>query len=382
MGSVYVRDALLDPNPATADDYRRQLEETYRAADEALQQYVPVVDSPAEHERIARLRREIDEFRQHDARGARHRQPPLAGRSARLCCAPQIMPKREGVIRVSEEVQALNRSAFVQQQRDIAALYRAHAAPRLADPRPRARRQPRHRAARHALCRPAREPHPAPAAARRRERARSAAAVRQADHRAGRGAAQHRARAARRSRPGADRDQSRAGGRAALDRGRRRRRRTRSRTRGRSPTARCTPCAICRTCSIRRCSTTSACRRRSTGTCEGFGRRHGVRIELLQDRMDERLHARNRGRRLPDRPGGADQRRQARAGDRPAASTCSGCRNTLLVTIEDDGVGFDPTDGAAAGRAARPRPGRHPRARVAAARHSCGSRARRARARG
>ena len=35
------------------------------------------------------------------------------------------MPKREGVIRVTEEAQALNRSAFVQQQNEIASVYRA-----------------------------------------------------------------------------------------------------------------------------------------------------------------------------------------------------------------------------------------------------------------
>src|SRR4051812_14790449 len=52
MASVYVRDALLDPNPATADEYKRQLEESYRAADEALRAYVPVVDVPGEQERI------------------------------------------------------------------------------------------------------------------------------------------------------------------------------------------------------------------------------------------------------------------------------------------------------------------------------------------
>jgi hypothetical protein len=44
LGSVYVRDALLDPNPATAADYRQRLEETYRAVNQALQQYVPVLD--------------------------------------------------------------------------------------------------------------------------------------------------------------------------------------------------------------------------------------------------------------------------------------------------------------------------------------------------
>src|ERR1044072_7459449 len=54
MGSVYVRDALLDPNPATADEYRRQLEESYRLADEALRGYVPVIDVPGEEERVLR----------------------------------------------------------------------------------------------------------------------------------------------------------------------------------------------------------------------------------------------------------------------------------------------------------------------------------------
>src|ERR1041385_3240450 len=41
LGSVYVRDALLDPDPSTADTYRRQLEDTYRAVVSALDQYVP-----------------------------------------------------------------------------------------------------------------------------------------------------------------------------------------------------------------------------------------------------------------------------------------------------------------------------------------------------
>src|SRR5678815_541493 len=63
MGSVYVRDALLDPNPATADEYRRQLQESYRTADEALRGYVPVLDVPGEQERVGRLRRELDDFR-------------------------------------------------------------------------------------------------------------------------------------------------------------------------------------------------------------------------------------------------------------------------------------------------------------------------------
>lgn len=124
MGSVYVRDALLDPNPATAEEYRRQLEESYRTADEALKGYVPVVDVPGEQMRIDRLRREIEDFRRtlFEVLGTDSREWPA---EARTLLRRRIMPKREGVMHISEEVQALNRSAFVQQQLDIASLYRA-----------------------------------------------------------------------------------------------------------------------------------------------------------------------------------------------------------------------------------------------------------------
>src|SRR6185369_14200435 len=63
LGSVYVRDALLDPDPTTATAYRRRLEDSYTAVDQALQQYVPVLDSAAEREHVTRLREEIADFR-------------------------------------------------------------------------------------------------------------------------------------------------------------------------------------------------------------------------------------------------------------------------------------------------------------------------------
>jgi signal transduction histidine kinase len=123
MGSVYVRDALLDPNPSSAAAYRIQLEESYRAADEALGRYEPVIDVPGERNRIARLRREVDSFRrtllevlETDSRSWPTTAPALL--------RGRIMPKREGVMRISRQVQSLNRSALVQQQKDISALYR------------------------------------------------------------------------------------------------------------------------------------------------------------------------------------------------------------------------------------------------------------------
>ena len=62
LGSVYVRDALLDPDPQSSPGYRHQLIETYDAVNAALGQYIPVLDTAADRDQALRLRREIDDF--------------------------------------------------------------------------------------------------------------------------------------------------------------------------------------------------------------------------------------------------------------------------------------------------------------------------------
>jgi signal transduction histidine kinase len=124
MGSVYVRDALLDPDPAATEEYRRQLQETYKEIDRALRQYVPVLDSQIERRRVAELAGEIEQFRATmlDVLASDSTRWPT---EARLLLRSRIVPKRDDVIRVSEDVQAMNRSAFVQHQ---AAMADVHAA--------------------------------------------------------------------------------------------------------------------------------------------------------------------------------------------------------------------------------------------------------------
>jgi signal transduction histidine kinase len=122
LGSVYVRDALIDPEPTPDDDYRHRIEATFRAVDSALQEYEPILDSPAELQRIERLRREIGSFR--DAmldivateKSARPSNPLplLQGR---------VVPGRDVVLDVSDQVQRLNRSAYVRQQATVADVF-------------------------------------------------------------------------------------------------------------------------------------------------------------------------------------------------------------------------------------------------------------------
>jgi signal transduction histidine kinase len=122
LGSVFVRDALLDPDVSAAPDYRRQLESSYHTIDEALQQYVPVLDSEMERTEVARLRGEIADSRR-TMLDVLDSDPHRWALDARELLRTRVVPKRELVIRLSEEAQTLNRGAFVQQQSAIAAVY-------------------------------------------------------------------------------------------------------------------------------------------------------------------------------------------------------------------------------------------------------------------
>jgi signal transduction histidine kinase len=122
VASVLVRDALLDPDRGTTAAYRLQVDDAFSAVDDALTRYVPVLDSQAEGEHVAQLRQAIEQFRKtldEVLDSDRTRWPIDAG----LLLSSQIVPRRQGVLRVSEEIQALNRNAFVQQQSAMSTAY-------------------------------------------------------------------------------------------------------------------------------------------------------------------------------------------------------------------------------------------------------------------
>jgi signal transduction histidine kinase len=123
LASVFVRDALLDPAPGAAIGYRLRFDETFAVIDDSVRRYEPVVDSAVERQRVERLHGELAEFR-------RAMLEVLAGdrsqgiAEARLLLSGRIVPRRDGVIRVSQELQALNRGAFIEHQDATAAVHR------------------------------------------------------------------------------------------------------------------------------------------------------------------------------------------------------------------------------------------------------------------
>ena len=121
--SVSVRDALLDSSRPAARDYRRELGLAYDAAEQALAGYISVLDPAPEQDRLQRLRQHVSDLRLAtlhvlDAEGPRLQTD--AGRVLRT----QIMPKRESVISVADDLQSLNRNAFLQHQTEVSSLYR------------------------------------------------------------------------------------------------------------------------------------------------------------------------------------------------------------------------------------------------------------------
>jgi signal transduction histidine kinase len=125
LGSLFVRDALLEPDPAAFPAHLRRIDDAFESADQALRQYVPVLNSEEEGQRISRLRNEIDELRQTTRQVLGEEDVVRLPAEGRLRLLLRVIPKRENAVQVSEEVQGLNRRDFVQQQAEVADVYAA-----------------------------------------------------------------------------------------------------------------------------------------------------------------------------------------------------------------------------------------------------------------
>lgn len=123
LGSVYLRDALLD-TPDTADYYREQLLRTQASIDHALSAYTPALDPPGEQTTLNELRGELQAYWDTVL-------PVLSWDSgrratdARAFLRRRVIPKRDLIIRISDRIRALNRAATNERQAEVARIYAA-----------------------------------------------------------------------------------------------------------------------------------------------------------------------------------------------------------------------------------------------------------------
>jgi signal transduction histidine kinase len=123
LGSVYLRDAFLDTRPDAHQLYRAEVQNARAQIDRALVRYVPDADATVEREHWTRLRAELQEY--WDAT-----MPVLTPEPARnpvqalAMLNDQVIPKRRTIIEISEQLRTLNKDAFQREERTIASLYR------------------------------------------------------------------------------------------------------------------------------------------------------------------------------------------------------------------------------------------------------------------
>jgi len=124
LSSVRVRDALLNPVPSELAENRQQIETSHRIIMMALADYEPVMGSGGDDVQIGRLLTEVEQFHSTSMSVL----ADVAGTSPaaiREVLNRYIAPRREAALAISEEIQRLNRRAFIQQQADIAEIHRA-----------------------------------------------------------------------------------------------------------------------------------------------------------------------------------------------------------------------------------------------------------------
>jgi len=124
VSSIALRDALLDPSPANEASHLQRLEASYATINAALDAYQPVLDTRAEPVEMDRLRAEIAEFRKVTLEVLAAYHGDRSTPASRLL-EEWITPRRSTAIAVSDEIRALNRRALVQHQIATAEIHRA-----------------------------------------------------------------------------------------------------------------------------------------------------------------------------------------------------------------------------------------------------------------
>lgn len=124
LSSVYVRDSALDARPDAASFYREELRTTRADVEQALERYLPDVDSGIEREHWTRLQNALQAYWNSVS-------PMLMGQltgdpdQARAFLRRQVIPQRELIVRISDDLRTLNQDAFQEQQAEVAHLHHA-----------------------------------------------------------------------------------------------------------------------------------------------------------------------------------------------------------------------------------------------------------------
>ena len=123
LGSIYLRDALIDSAPENRAGYRGELARLRAANEQAMTAYVPEVESAAEREHWARLQSELGEFWASRDLALTDNTLPLSPGQAAVLLRTRVVPRRETILGVLDQLAALQAEANLRRQQEANALY-------------------------------------------------------------------------------------------------------------------------------------------------------------------------------------------------------------------------------------------------------------------
>ncbi len=121
LGSVYLRDAVVDSADSSVTEYQTRLHQIRQDAERALLEYVPREESEAERAQWRELQRELTLYWNSMIPVLALERRPNAV-EARVVLRDEIIPKRETIIRISDGIHAVNQHSFEQERAELMAI--------------------------------------------------------------------------------------------------------------------------------------------------------------------------------------------------------------------------------------------------------------------
>jgi signal transduction histidine kinase len=123
LGSIYIRDALIESNEQRASEARAQLRSLQTQVREELDQYISSVDSAVDPAAWARLERELRDYWD-TALVLTSQRPGDTASTTQAVLRTQVIPRRELIIALSNEIRGLMADAFSREQGQLDAIHR------------------------------------------------------------------------------------------------------------------------------------------------------------------------------------------------------------------------------------------------------------------
>ena len=124
LGSIYLRDALIDRTPASDDDYRAALLKIRDDVDRVLPVYVPLIGSPVERQHWDSLQVELENYwKSRDVVFVS--EGPFTTANAAALLRQRIVPARQSILEIVDSLSALQRASRERHEAEAAQLYSA-----------------------------------------------------------------------------------------------------------------------------------------------------------------------------------------------------------------------------------------------------------------